>query len=94
MNDIGDAFCPNNECKDCGLQSHGNITVRGKYGNGKTKDLLYCRTICKRLASSRATARLLGIITVLHGGSGFQPRILQYHRAVVVYRGWKPLPQR
>ena len=77
MNEIGDAFGPNKESKDYGLQNHGNITVRGKYGNDKTKDLLYCRTFRKRFASSRATARLLGIITVLPCGSGFQPRILQ-----------------
>ena len=61
MNEFDDAFCPNKECKDYGLQNHGNITVRGKYGNDKTKDLLYCRTFRKRFASSRATARLLGI---------------------------------
>jgi len=30
----------------------------------------------------------------LPGGSGFQPRISQWHHAAVVYRGWKPLPQR
>ena len=41
MNEIGDAFCPNKECKDYGLQNHGNITIRGKYGKDKTKDLLY-----------------------------------------------------
>ena len=38
MNEIGDAFCPNKECKDYGLQNHGNITVRGKYGKDKAKD--------------------------------------------------------
>jgi hypothetical protein len=61
MNEIDNAFCPNKDCKDYGLQNHGNITVRGKYGKDKTKDLLYCRTCGKRFASTRATARLLGI---------------------------------
>ena len=56
MNEIDDAFCPNKECKDYGLQNHGNITVRGKYGKDKTKDLLYCRTCGQRFASTRATA--------------------------------------
>ena len=56
MNEIDDAFCPNKECKEYGLQNHGNITVRGKYGKDKTKDLLYCRTCGKRFASTRATA--------------------------------------
>ena len=56
MSDINDAFCPNKDCKDYGLRSHGNIALRGKYGKGKTKDLLYCRTCGKRFASTRATA--------------------------------------
>ena len=55
MSDINDAFCPNKDCKDYGLRSHGNIALRGKYGKGKTKDLLYCRTCGKRFASTRAT---------------------------------------
>jgi len=56
MNEIDNAFCPNKDCKDYGLQNHGNITIRGKYGKDKTKDLLYCRTCGKRFASTRATA--------------------------------------
>jgi len=56
MNEIGDAFCPNKQCKEYGLQNHGNITVRGKYGKDKTKELLYCRTCSKRFAPTRATA--------------------------------------
>lgn len=38
MNEISDAFCPNKECKDYGLQNHGNINVRGKYGKDKKKN--------------------------------------------------------
>jgi hypothetical protein len=56
MTGIDDAFCPNKDCKDYGLQNHGNIAFRGKYGKDKTKDLLYCRTCGKRFASTRATA--------------------------------------
>jgi transposase-like protein len=56
MTDIENAFCPNKDCKDYGLQNRGNISVRGKYGKDKTKDLLYCRTCGKRFASTRATA--------------------------------------
>ena len=56
MVDIENAFCPNKDCKDYGLQNHGNIAVRGKYGKDKTKNLLYCRTCGKRFASTRATA--------------------------------------
>lgn len=56
MPDINNAFCPNIDCKDYGLQNHGNIAIRGKYGKDKDKDLLYCRTCGKRFASTRATA--------------------------------------
>ena len=27
MTDIENAFCPNKDCKDYGLQNHGNISV-------------------------------------------------------------------
>ena len=56
MTDIENAFCPNKDCKDYGLQNHGNIAIRGKYGKDKEKDLLYCRTCGQRFASTRATA--------------------------------------
>jgi transposase-like protein len=56
MTDVKNAFCPNIDCKDYGLQNHGNISIRGKYGKNKDKDLLYCRTCGKRFASTRATA--------------------------------------
>ncbi len=56
MTDVKNAFCPNVDCKDYGLQNHGNIAIRGKYGKNKDKDLLYCRTCGKRFASTRATA--------------------------------------
>jgi len=56
MAEIENAFCPNQNCKDYGIQKHGNITFRGKYGKEKTKDLLYCRTCGQRFASNRTTA--------------------------------------
>lgn len=56
MAKVENAFCPNKDCKDYGLQTHRNIATRGKYGKDKTKDLLYCRTCGKRFASTRATA--------------------------------------
>ena len=56
MTDVKNAFCPNKDCKDYGLQNHGNIAIRGKYGKERDKDLLYCRTCGKRFASTRATA--------------------------------------
>ena len=56
MSEASSAFCPNEDCKDYGIRNHGNITVRGKYGKDKTKDLLYCKTCGKRFASTRGTA--------------------------------------
>ncbi len=56
MTDVADAFCPNKDCKDYGVQNQGNIAIRGKYGKDRDKDLLYCRTCGKRFASTRATA--------------------------------------
>ena len=56
MTEVNNAFCPNVDCKDYGLQNHGNIAIRGKYGKDKDKDLLYCRTCGKRFAATRATA--------------------------------------
>jgi transposase-like protein len=56
MIDIKNTFCPNKDCKEYGMQNHGNIAIRGKYGKAKDKVLLYCRTCGKRFASTRATA--------------------------------------
>lgn len=56
MPDTNDAFCPNVHCKDYGLQNHGNIALRGTYGKGDKKVLLYCLTCGKRFASTRKTA--------------------------------------
>ena len=56
MTNLNNAFCPNKDCKEYGLQNHGNIAIRGKYGKDRDKDLLYCRTCGKRFASTRATA--------------------------------------
>lgn len=56
MTEVSNAFCPNTDCKDYGLQNHGNIAIRGKYGKDKDKDLLYCRTCGQRFAATRATA--------------------------------------
>ena len=37
MTDFSNAFCPNTDCKDYGLQNRGNIAIRGKYGKAKDK---------------------------------------------------------
>lgn len=49
-------FCSNEQCRDHGLRSQGNISVRGRYGKDKSRELLYCRTCGKRFAATRASA--------------------------------------
>lgn len=49
-------FCPNKDCKHHGLRNQGNISVRGKYGKDKNRELLYCRTCGKRFAATRDSA--------------------------------------
>jgi len=56
MTDLEQCFCPNKQCKDYGLRGHGNISIRGKYGKDKSRDLLWCRTCGKRFAATRASA--------------------------------------
>ena len=56
MSEIGNCFCPNEQCKDFGVRNQGNISVRGKYGKDKSRDLLYCRTCGKRFAATHSSA--------------------------------------
>ncbi len=56
MRELEQYFCPNEQCKDYGLRSQGNIAVRGKYGKDKNRELLYCRTCGKRFAATQASA--------------------------------------
>lgn len=56
MSELEQHFCPNEQCKDYGLRDQGNISIRGKYGKDKSRDLLYCRTCGKRFSSTRASA--------------------------------------
>lgn len=56
MTNINICFCPNESCLKYGLRGQGNISIRGTYGKGNSRDLLYCRTCGKRFAATRATA--------------------------------------
>ena len=56
MRELEQCFCPNEQCKDHGLRSQGNIAVRGKYGKDKSRELLYCRICGKRFAATQASA--------------------------------------
>jgi len=56
MSDHDQHTCPNEECKDHGVSGGGNISLRGKYGKNKDRDLLYCRTCGRRFAATKSTA--------------------------------------
>jgi len=56
VRELGQYFCPNEQCKDYGIRSQGNIAVRGKYGKDKSRELLYCRICGKRFAATQASA--------------------------------------
>jgi len=56
VRELGQYFCPNEQCKDYGIRSQGNIAVRVKYGKDKSRELLYCRICGKRFAATQASA--------------------------------------
>jgi hypothetical protein len=56
VSEIEQCFCTNEQCKDFGLRSQGNIAVRAKYGKDKSRDLLYCRSCGKRFAATQGSA--------------------------------------
>ena len=56
MSELEQSYCPNQQCKDYGLRGQGNIAVRGKYGQNKSRNLFYCRTCGKRFAASQDSA--------------------------------------
>jgi transposase-like protein len=56
MSEHEQCFCPNEQCKDHGLRSQGNIRLRCKYGKDKSRDLLYCHTCGTRFAATQSSA--------------------------------------
>jgi transposase-like protein len=56
MDNLSVNFCINKSCKDYGRLNAGNISVRGKYGKDRSRNLLYCRTCGKRFAETHSTA--------------------------------------
>jgi transposase-like protein len=55
MEQLDQAFCPNEACKEYGLRGQGNIAVRGKYGKNKDRVLLYCKTCKTRFGETKGT---------------------------------------
>ena len=54
--DLSNMCCPNKDCKDYNNKNLGNISIRGKYGTTKIRNILYCRTCGKRFSETYNTA--------------------------------------
>jgi LacI family transcriptional regulator len=59
MDDLSRFCCPNSECPEHGKRGAGNLTVSHRYGPGKSKRMLRCRT-CKSRFSERKGTPLFG----------------------------------
>jgi len=54
--DLATMCCPNKDCECYNTRNLGNISIRGKYGKIKIRNLLYCRTCGKRFSETHNTA--------------------------------------
>ncbi len=63
MDDLSRFCCLNSDCPEHGKRGAGNLTVTGRYGPGKARRMLRCRTCKARLPERKRTplfdARLL-----------------------------------
>jgi LacI family transcriptional regulator len=55
MDDLGPFCCLNLDCPDHGKRGHGNLTVTSRYGPGKTRRMLRCRTCQVRFSERKGT---------------------------------------
>lgn len=55
MDDLGPFCCQNPACSDHGKRGHGNLTVTSRYGPGKTRRMLRCRTCQTRFSERKGT---------------------------------------
>ena len=100
MDDLSRFFCLDSACPDHGKRDAGNLTVPHRYGPGKTRRILRCRT-CKARFSERKGTPLFGshlpaekAISVLHHiaeGNGVRKtgRLVGVNRATVARYGRK-----
>jgi LacI family transcriptional regulator len=57
--DLSRFCCQNQDCPGHGMRGAGNLTVCARYGKGKARRMLYCRT-CKARFSERKGTPLFG----------------------------------
>jgi LacI family transcriptional regulator len=55
MDDLGSFCCLNPACTDLGKRGHGNLTVTARYGPGKARRMLRCRTCKARFSERKGT---------------------------------------
>ena len=55
MDDLSSFCCLNPACPDLGKRGHGNLTVTARYGPGKTRRMLRCRTCKARFSERKGT---------------------------------------
>lgn len=55
MDDLSSFCCLNPACSDLGKRGHGNLTVTARYGPGKTRRMLRCRTCTARFSERKGT---------------------------------------
>ena len=55
MDDLSSFCCLNPVCADLGKRGHGNLTVTARYGPGKARRMLRCRTCTARFSERKGT---------------------------------------
>ena len=55
MDDLSRFCCLNSGCPDHGQRGAGNLTVTGRYGPGKARRMLRCRTCKARFSERKGT---------------------------------------
>jgi len=55
MDDLSRFCCQNMECSDYGKRDAGNLSVCDRYGPGKQRRMLYCRTCKARFSERKGT---------------------------------------
>jgi transposase-like protein len=56
MDDLSPFCCQNLDCSDYGLRGRGNLRVGFRYGPGKRRRMLVCRTCQARFSERKGTA--------------------------------------
>lgn len=95
MDDLKDFCCLNPTCSDYGRRGAGNLRVGFRYGPGKQRRLLVCRTCQKRFSERKGTplfdcrlpeARAVDVLAHLQEGVGIRKtgRLVRVNKNTVV----------